>query len=144
MGQVIELRVSRLEQAAQPTNDLSGCSDEELTARLMELEQQTLDDPNATPAQKERALKTLHFPWGKRRKEWSEAEKEFFGEMSDHAFGRRRWDPRAGGSLHPSLARRRGDPGVSLTVALADGRLWAKVDNVKERSFDNVVVLPPA
>jgi hypothetical protein len=52
-------------RVAAPVNDLSGYSDEAVHDRLMELQRQKLDDPNATPAEKERAAKILHFPWGR-------------------------------------------------------------------------------
>ena len=41
-GSSIELRVRRLEAAAVPVNDLSGVGDAELTARLIELEQEII------------------------------------------------------------------------------------------------------
>jgi hypothetical protein len=83
VGQVIRLRIERLEAAAAPVNDLSGVGDAELTARLIELEQEIIDDPKATLAQKERALKIMHFPWGRGYAEWTEADRNFFHELSE-------------------------------------------------------------
>jgi hypothetical protein len=76
MGQVIELRIARLEEAARPKSDIDSLTEEELHAALTECWLATISDPHSTQEQVARARRMMALPWG--RKDWSIEELAFF------------------------------------------------------------------
>jgi hypothetical protein len=82
-------RIARLETETAQKPDLSEVSDEDLHARLVEILQKEIADPDTPEGERIYAARLLALPWDRELREWTREEQDVFFDAGDRArFGR--------------------------------------------------------